>query len=347
PRFLLMHSFATRADSLAHLGRYPSLANGGPIDFLQNRVPKLCARTWDAVRWSADPELEWCPPGHGDFYPAIFGAGLLASLLEQGIRYAFVSNSDNLGATVDARLLRSFVEGGSSFVMEVAERTPADRKGGHLAVRAASGKYLLRESAQCPKEDEAAFQDIVRHGFFNTNNLWIRLDHLAEVLGKNGGALRLPLITNAKTVDPKDPTSTPVIQLESAMGAAIEVFEKASAVVVPRERFSPVKSTADLAALRSDAYAETPDHRLVLAPERRGVPPVVELDSRHYKVLDAFEALMGDHPPSLLRCRSLRVEGPVRFGLRVVCEGDVTVRNASSTPKSVPDGVYRDTVVEV
>lgn len=347
PRFVLMNSFATRADTLEYLARYPTLGGCGTMDFLQNRVPKVCAHTWDAVSWPDDPELEWCPPGHGDFYPALQGSGMLRSLLDQGIRYAFVSNSDNLGATVDTRLLGHFARSGLSFLMEVAERTPADRKGGHLARRVATGRLLLREFAQCLETDQAAFQDTERHRFFNTNNLWIRLDHLAEVLEAQGGTLRLPLITNAKTVDPKNPRSRPVLQLESAMGAAIEVFERSGAMVVPRERFSPVKSTSDLVALRSDAYGETRDHRLVLSPERRGIPPVVELDSRHYKVLDTFEALMGKGAPSLLRCRSLRVEGPVRFGAGVVCEGEVTFRNATPDPRPVPEGTYRDAVVEV
>jgi len=347
PRFVLMNSFATRDDTLAHLARYPGLAGAEGLDFLQNRVPKLCARTWDAAVWPDDPDLEWCPPGHGDFYPSLLNSGILRALLARGVRYAFLSNSDNLGATVDLRLLRHFAHSGLSFMMEVAERTPADRKGGHLARRVSTGRLLLRESAQCRKEDEAAFQDIARHRYFNTNNVWMRLDHLAEMLEAQGGSLRLPLITNAKTVDPRNPESQPVIQLESAVGAAIEVFGSAGAVVVPRERFSPVKSTADLLVLRSDACLETADHRLVLAPERRGVPPLVDLDPRHHKVLSGFESLFPSGAPSLIRCHALRVEGPVRFGPGVVCEGTVTFRTPGPSPRTVDPGTYRDTVVEV
>ena len=106
----------------------------------------------------------------------------------------------------------------------------------------------------CADEDEAAFQDVTKHRFFNTNNLWIRLDKLKEIIDKNGGFIPLPMIKNKKTVDPKDDTSQKVVQLETAMGAAIECFEGATAIVVPRTRFAPVKKCNDLLLLRSDAY---------------------------------------------------------------------------------------------
>ena len=94
------------------------------------------------------------------------------------------------------------------FLMEVADRTPADRKGGHLARRAGGGGLVLREVAQTPDEDLDAFQDIARHRYFNTNTLWIDLRALAAVLRERGGVLGLPMIVNRKTVDPGDGDST-------------------------------------------------------------------------------------------------------------------------------------------
>jgi len=342
PRFLLMNSFSTRGETLSFLERYPEIVAGGPVDFLQSKVPKIWAENLEPAEWPADPELEWCPPGHGDFYPSLLNSGLLDRLLSAGVRYAFISNSDNLGATVDLGLLGYLAVTEKSFVMEVAERTAADRKGGHLARRVSSGRLLLRESAQCAPQDEAAFQDIARHRYFNTNNLWLRLDHLAASLKESGGVIRLPIITNLKTVDPRDPNSGKVIQLESAMGAAIETFEHTGAVRVPRSRFSPVKSTSDLLVLRSDACEITPDHRLVLVAGRRGQPPVVDLDAKHYKRLSDFEELFPGAVPSLIACDSLKVEGPVRFGSGVVVEGRVEFRNAGTSPATVAPGVYRD-----
>ena len=155
PVFLLMNSFNTREASLDHLRRYPELPNAdGSLDFVQNKVPKLDPESLLPVERPEDPSLEWCPPGHGDLYPSLLGNdNLLDRLHAQGIRYLFVSNSDNLGATVDLKLLKHFAESGLSFLMEVAERTEMDRKGGHLARRVSDGRLVLREAAQCPVED--------------------------------------------------------------------------------------------------------------------------------------------------------------------------------------------------
>ncbi|CAJ1445206.1 unnamed protein product, partial [Effrenium voratum] len=283
--------------------------------------------------WSAETAHEWCPPGHGDLYPAMLGSGTLEKLLKKGFsarsqhyrlvlgelcyRYMFVSNSDNLGATMDLKILTHFVHSGAPFMMEVAERTDADKKGGHLAVDKASGGLLLRESAQCPDEDEKEFQNVAKYKFFNTNNLWVDLVALKREFRRNDGALPLPVMKNSKTVDPRDKASTKVLQLETAMGAAIQCFQGASALVIPRSRFAPVKTTNDLLALRSDAYKLTEDFRIVLAPEREGVPPDVKLDGM-YKFTapwqrsefpDAMEKLIPNGPPSLINCKKLVVEG--------------------------------------
>ncbi len=340
PAFYLMDSFSTQADTLAWLRKYPALGDPNRLDFLQNRVPKLQAQTLLPVSWPEDPELEWCPPGHGDLYPALLGSGLLRQLLDRNVKYLFVSNSDNLGATVDLHLASYFAQSEYSFLMEVAERTTSDRKGGHLTRRRRAGRLVLRESVQCPKPDEAFFQDIQRHRYFNTNNLWIRLDHLALELERGGGALALPLITNLKTVNPRKPDSPQVLQLESAMGAAIECFASSGAIVVPRTRFSPVKTTADLLALRSDAYGVTSDHRLVLAESRHGQPPLLDLDSKHYKLLADFEALFPDGAPSLVHCEALKVRGKIKFEAGVVCKGQVEFVNPSSETRSLAAGEY-------
>ena len=345
PAFCLMNSQVTRADTLDYLRRFPELGSGD-LDFLQSMVPKIDPTTLEPVSWPEDPELEWCPPGHGDFYPSLLASGLLDRLLSRGIRYAFVSNSDNLGATVDPKVLGYFAEHDLPFLMEVAERTAADRKGGHLARSRTSGRLLLRESAQCPKEEEGVFQDIERHRFFNTNNLWIRLDRVREELDRNGGSFPLPLITNAKTVVPRNPASPKVLQLESAMGAAIECFDGSSALVVPRSRFAPVKSTGDLLALRSDAYQVTPDARLELVAARQGQPPLIDLDPVPYKVVSDFETYFPGGSPSLVNCDAVKVSGRVRFEPGVVLEGRVEFRNEQPQVMGVPPGTYRNTRIE-
>lgn len=347
PRFLLMNSFGTSADTRRHLAAYPGLAPDGALDFLQNKVPKLRVDTLEPVAWPENPEMEWCPPGHGDLYPSLLGSGWLDRLAEEGMEYLFVSNSDNLGATVDVGLLSYFAGSGLSFLMEVAERTASDRKGGHLARRKSDGRLVLREIAQCPEGDLEAFQDTGRHCFFNTNTLWLRVADLRRALDEGGGALSLPLIKNFKTVNPRDAGSVKVVQLESAMGAAIECFARAGAVLVPRTRFAPVKTTEDLLALRSDAYVVTGDYRMELASERRGVPPEVVLDARIYKMVSGLEAGFGCGAPSLRRCRRFRVEGPWRFEEGVVCEGAVKFVNPHLRVVTARAGVYRDTETRV
>merc|ERR1719220_219192 len=305
--FMLMNSFSTSADTLAFLSKYPELGTGADLEFVQNKAPKVTESDLTPASWSKDPGHEWCPPGHGDLYPAMLGSGTLDRLLNMGFKYMFVYNSDNLGATMDLKLLTYFASSKAPFMMEVATRTDADKKGGHLAKDNASGGLLLRESAQCPDEDEKAFQDVSKYKFFNTNNLWVDLVALKAIFDKNGGSIPLPVMKNAKTVDPRDKKSTAVLQLETAMGAAIECFEGASAILIPRSRFAPVKTTSDLFALRSDAHVLTKDFRIVLAPECKGVPPIIKLDGI-YKFVDAMETIMPQGAPSLIGCKNLTLE---------------------------------------
>lgn len=336
---VLMNSFVTRADSLAALARYPELSGPIPLDFVQHKVPKVLAADLTPASWPQKPDLAWCPPGHGDLYTALLTSGLLEALLANGYIYAFVANADNLGAQLDPRILGYFASQELPFLMEVADRTPVDRKGGHLARRREDGRFILRESAQCPAEDMAAFQDIARHRYFNTNNLWLNLPALKRLLDERDGVLGLPLIRNSKTLDPRDPTSPKVYQLETAMGAAIGLFERAGALRVPRTRFAPVKTCDDLLAVRSDAYVLTPDWQVVVNPARTlPGPPVVSLDPQHYKLIDDLEARFPFGPPSLVDCQQLTVRGDLRFGRDVVCRGAAEVINETGEQVALPDG---------
>lgn len=337
-KFLVMNSFSTSRDTLDHLSRFKELGEPKDLELMQNFVPKLDAKTLRPVSHPSNPQLEWCPPGHGDLYPSLHGSGRLDEFLQQGFRYLFVSNSDNLGASVDIPLLTYFARSNQSFLMEVCERTPADKKGGHLARK--GDRLLLRESAQCQNSDQEQFQDIKRHHYFNTNNLWIRLDLLKTILNESGGFIPLPMIKNSKTVDPRDKNTKPVYQLESAMGAAIESFPNAGAIIVPRSRFAPVKTTSDLLALRSDAYRVTEDHRLELAPQRHNNPPSINLDNEYYKLVDQLDEALTEGVPSLIDCKELKVKGPVAFCSENQFRGSVEIINNSSDRKALPGGVY-------
>ncbi|MFI2487494.1 UTP--glucose-1-phosphate uridylyltransferase [Promicromonospora kroppenstedtii] len=329
---LFMNSFRTREDSLAALERYTDLAvDGLPVDFLQNREPKLLASDLTPVTWEKDPDLEWCPPGHGDLYPALHASGVVVALLDAGFRYMCVSNSDNLGATPDATIAGWFAASGAPYAAELCRKTAADVKGGQLVVRKADGRIVQRETAQTHPDDAAASLDATRHPFFHTNNLWFDLQALADELERTGGVLELPLIRNDKTVDPSDPSSPAVVQIESAMGAAVAVFEGATAIEVERSRFLPVKTTNDLLVLRSDVYTLTPDYLL----EAQAPAPLVDLDKAHYKLIDGFTQRFAAGAPSLRDADSLTVRGDWTFGSGVRAEGKAALAGDGGT---VPDG---------
>jgi UTP--glucose-1-phosphate uridylyltransferase len=320
---VLMSSFATR-DATRE-----ALRDTEVHDFLQSREPKLDAETLEPIAWPADPALEWCPPGHGDLYVSLAASGTLQWLLDEGRDWAFVSNGDNLGAVADPRILAWARRERVPFVMEVVRGTDADRKGGHLARR--DGRLVLRETAQAPGDDPS-FTDVDRWRWYNTNNLWVDLKALQRLLAADEAGPELPLIVNRKTVDPSDPSSPAVLQLETAMGAAIGAIEGARAVAVPRSRFAPVKTTDDLLVVRSDAYSLTDDGRM--QPAFAGEPPVVALDPEYYKLLPEAERRFPAGPPSLRRCRRLTVHGDVTFGAGVVVEGEVELHG----PARIADG---------
>ena len=325
---IFMNSFRTSADTMAALARYDALpVDGLPLEFLQNKEPKLLAKDLSPVSWPRDPSMEWCPPGHGDLYTALLGTGLLDQLIAAGYKRVFVSNSDNLGAVPDARVAGWFATSGAPFAIEAVRRTPSDRKGGHFARRKSDGRIVLRETAQTLKADLESLADLERHKYCSTNNLWFDLAAMKQALDVRGGILGLPLIRNVKNVDPADKKSPEVIQVETAMGAAIEVFEDSALIEVGRDRFVPVKTTNDLMVLRSDVYDIGQDFVLdQAAPEI----PFVDLDGDVYKLVSEFDKRFPHGTPSMKKATSLTVDGDWTFGQGVQVIGQVELKAKSA-----------------
>ncbi len=341
-KLAFMNSFSTHDDTRAALSKLnPS---NSPITFLQHKFPKILQQDFSPASWPAKPVLEWNPPGHGDVYTALLTSGMLQSLLDDGIQYAFISNSDNLGARLDESLLGYFADNQFPFMMEVAQKTPADIKGGHLA-RLKNGRLILREAAQCPADERDAFQDIRRYRYFNTNNIWINLKALKSLFDEQK-MIRLPLILNPKTLDPRDKTSPPVYQIESAMGAAISLFERATAVKVPRTRFYPVKTCNDLLAVRSDCFVYAEDESLRINPIRtknkKPEATKVRLDPDYYSKIDDLDQRFAAGAPSLVECDQLTVEGDVRFEKNVIIKGSVTITNRQDSQAVIKAGTVID-----
>jgi UTP--glucose-1-phosphate uridylyltransferase len=334
----LMNSFSTQDDTMDALAKIQP--SDEPLVFLQNKFPKILQKDLSPATWPQNPQLEWNPPGHGDIYPAIYTSDMLKRLLDRGITYAFISNSDNLGATMDTALLGYFAANKLPFMMEVARRTPSDVKGGHIA-RYKDGRLTLREAAQCPQDELHAFQDINLYGFFNTNNIWINLEALQRLIEKHK-TVQLPMIRNPKTLDPRDENSPEVYQVETAMGAAISLFEGAAAIHVPETRFFPVKKCSDLLAIRSDRFVFSKEKTFTLNPATGLQRIEIDLDPKYYGKIDLFNERFSDHVPSLIECESLTIQGDVRFEANVSIKGRVFIKNNRNQPAIVKAGMVVD-----
>jgi len=337
-KLAIMNSFSTDEPTLAALSLIES--NISPLIFHQNKFPKVLRQQFAPANCTENPVLEWNPPGHGDIFQSLYISGTLKKLLDENIEYAFVSNSDNLGATLDEALLGYFSENNLPFMMEVAEKTPSDIKGGHLA-RQKDGCLILRESSQCPDDELDAFQNINKYKYFNTNNIWVHLPSLYDQIKKES-YLRLPLILNPKTLDPNNENSDPVFQVETAMGSAISLFKNTQAVNVPRSRFFPVKKCNELLAVRSDCYALSKDEKLIIHPDRISakLPDTIniKLDPRYYSSINLFEERFKEGTPSLLRCESLKVEGNVFFEKNVTIKGNTRIKKSGAAKGKIEKG---------
>ena len=334
-KLALMNSFSTHEDTIATLSMIKP--SDSPLLFIQNKFPKILQEDLAPAAWPKNPDLEWNPPGHGDIYSAIYTSGVLSSLLKNGIEYAFISNSDNLGAIMDESLLGYFSENRLPFMMEVAPRTPSDVKGGHIA-RHINGRLILRESAQCPQDEMDAFKDIKLYRFFNTNNIWINLKVLEKLIEKHN-TINLPIIKNQKTLDPRDENSPKVFQVETAMGAAISLFEGATAIRVPTSRFVPVKKCNDLLAIRSDRFVFSKEDNLILNPRISSQTIAIDLDQKYYGKIDLFDERFAEGIPSLIDCESLTIDGDVRFEKNVTIKGEVVIKNIGKSQAVIKEGM--------
>jgi UTP--glucose-1-phosphate uridylyltransferase len=337
---ILMNSFKTEEDSLAALARHPNLALSNlPLSFIQNQVPRISEQDLQPLDWPQNPPLAWCPPGHGNIYTALVDTRLLQKLLALNYKYAYVSNADNLGSMLDLQILGYFASSRASFMMEVADRKEGDRKGGHLG-RYKNGRWMLRELAQCPADELDQFQDITRHAYFNTNNIWWYLPRLWEVLKQHNFIMKLPLICNQKIVDPFQPNSPKVYQLETAVGSALELFEDAQVIRVPRSRQIAVKHWSELIVVRSDAFVTAADGLIVLNPVCKGHQPLLKLDERFYKFEQDIVSHFPQGLPSLSQCYSLEIKGNFVFGKNVTICGKtrlIAKNPDSDAPVYIPD----------
>ncbi|CAJ1052866.1 UTP--glucose-1-phosphate uridylyltransferase-like [Xyrichtys novacula] len=319
---VLMNSFNTNEDTKKILQKYKH-HRVNIHTFNQSRYPRINKESLLPIAknmgTSGENSEAWYPPGHGDIYTSFNNSGLLDKLIAEGKEYIFVSNIDNLGATVDLFILHHLMsqpaERRCEFIMEVTDKTRADVKGGTLIQY--EDHLRLLEIAQVPKAHVDEFKSVTKFKIFNTNNLWISLPAIKRLQEKN--SMDLEIIVNPKTLD----GGLNVIQLETAVGAAIKSFNNAMGVNVPRSRFLPVKTSSDLLLVMSNLYSM--DAGSLTMSKKREFPttPHVKLGSSFTKVQDylrRFESI-----PDMLELDHLTVSGDVTFGKNVSLKGTVII----------------------
>ena len=334
---IFMCSFRTETDTLRVIDGYRDFRNGqGGIrpTFVQSKVPKIRADNFAPVKWEKNPSLEWCPQGHGDIFISLVQSGLLDELISGGYEYVFMANGDNLSATVCPKILGYLLKNNIPWLTEATARTIADSKGGYIA-KFKNGRFMLRETAQCPPDEMVDFSNVEKYKYFNTNNLWVNLKALKNTLVANNNVLKLSLIKNAKTVDPVDASSPKVYHLETAMGAAISCFDGAQAICVPRSRFALVKDTTDLLSLWSDNFYL--DEAFNICKNRQDTISI-SLDPLYYKNIEDFKKRFPHGAPSLVSCGKLAIKGDFLFGKNIVIKGDALLENTSGQQQTVKDG---------
>jgi UTP--glucose-1-phosphate uridylyltransferase len=335
---LLMNSFNTDDDTHNIIRKY----GGHRIrirTFNQSKYPRVFKDSLLPVPSSYEDSIDcWYPPGHGDLFESLHASGELDALIEQGKEILFVSNGDNLGATVDAKILNHMIDTNSEYIMELTDKTRADVKGGTLINY--GGQVRLLEIAQVPKEHVEEFKSIKKFKNFNTNNLWINLKAIKRLIESN--SIQSEIIPNGKAITNAQGQEVNVLQLETAVGAAIRHFDGAHGVVVPRSRFLPVKTCSDLLLVKSDLFYL--EHgALKLDPSRFGANPLIKLGS-HFKKVSNFNARIA-HIPKILELDHLTITGNVNLGKGVVLKGTVIIVCQDGQRIDIPNGSVLENVV--
>ncbi|KER22804.1 hypothetical protein T265_09173 [Opisthorchis viverrini] len=346
---VLMNSFNTNADTEKVLRKYQKM-NVQILTFMQSMYPRLNRESLlPLAKCAFDPNEKpsnegqlrgehWYPPGHGDFYRSFVESGLAEKLSAEGKEWVFLSNIDNLGATVDLHILHFLLTSPllPQFAMEVTDKTSADVKGGTLTNY--QGHLRLLELAQVPKEHQDEFASVRTFRIFNTNNLWVKLPVMVDLVKKD--TIQMEVIVNPKTLD----SGLNILQLEQAAGAAVRSFDVALGINVPRSRFLPVKTTSDLLMVMSNLYV-LDGGRLTLSP-LRSFPsvPLVKLGSHFKKVKDFLTRFASI--PDMLELDHLTVAGDVYFGKGITLRGTVIIIANVGSLINIPSGaIFENKIV--
>lgn len=338
--FVLMNSFNTDTDTANIIKKY----EGHNIDimtFNQSKYPRILKDSLLPASKNSESQIsDWYPPGHGDVFESMYNSGILDKLIDRGIDIIFLSNADNLGAVVDLRILQHMVDTKAEYIMELTDKTKADVKGGTIIDY--EGQARLLEIAQAPKEHVNEFKSIKKFKYFNTNNIWMNLRAVKRVVENN--ELAMEIIPNGKSIpaDKKGEADISVLQLETAVGAAIRHFKNAHGVNVPRRRFLPVKTCSDLMLVKSNLY-RLEHGQLVMDPNRFGPAPLIKLGS-DFKKVSSFQSRIPSIP-NIVELDHLTITGAVNLGRGVTLKGTVIIVATEGSTIDVPPGSILENVV--
>jgi UTP--glucose-1-phosphate uridylyltransferase len=327
---VLMNSFNTDEDTKNILRKYTS-SNVDIHSFNQSKYPRINQETLMPFAQTVDSDKDkegWYPPGHGDLYTSLYHSGLIQEFLDQGKEYLFVSNIDNLGATINISMLKSLMADQYDFAMELTDKTPSDVKGGTLMQY--QDNIRLLEIAQVPPEHVDDFKSVKKFKLFNTNNLWMKLESVKRVAEEK--KILLDIIVNKKTLD----DGNKVIQLETAVGSGIKCFDKTVGIHVNRDRFLPVKTTADLLLVMSNLYS-LKNGMLSMSEKRMfHTTPLIKLGHEFQKMGEFNKRIL--QVPDIIDLDHLTVSGNVTFGRRVVLKGTVIIIANHGEKIDIPTG---------
>jgi len=332
---VLMNSFNTHQDTLKIVEKYKDDVE--IKTFNQSKFPRIERNTRMPLAKDFSDKSEWYPPGHGNIYESLHNSGLLDELVEAGKEYIFISNVDNLGATVSTSILNHFASMECDYIMEVTDKTMADVKGGTL-VRMGDHVELL-EIAQVAPQHVVDFKSIKKFKVFNTNNIWVKASAVKEAVEND--VLELDIIVNNKKHNGRS-----IIQLETAVGSAMRFFKGAHGINVPRSRFLPVKKCTDLLLVKSGIYINR-GGSLVRSSERvQENNPLIKFSTDHFKTVADFDQRF-ENMPNIVDLEHLTVAGDVYFGANVTLQGTVIIVASNKDRIDIPPGaILKDKIVQ-
>lgn len=247
---ILMNSFNTHEQTINYISKNYTHHLDNILMFNQSVHPRILKS--NNLPLEMNHVNNCTPPGHGDILLSLYRSNVLTKLKSMNIEYIFISNADNLCGTYDNKLFNDIYNSNVDFAIELTRKTENDKKGGILIHY--NNVDTMFEIAQCEPSTINKFMDINEFKYFNTNNIWIKVDSIIQFIESNENCNEflnhIDLIINYKNLS----NGEPCIQLEYALGGLVKFFTNTKYYIVNRDRFAPIKTNDNLFELNSDKF---------------------------------------------------------------------------------------------